>query len=456
MTSLKTPHTSSIDEHWYHRLKPLLAGIGETFVTLEPPANELQHARHQFIRSGYQDNPRLFPVGSHITRLASYRNRLATLQNDIVKTEEIVEVRTLYTERIREVIANIDMIIAAARNDRKAFLQTNTFIYGQPDKKVFAASCAWIRQEVMTAHNRVDTRLLDKLLEIVPDVSGDSTLLQPRDEVFHAVQSAHFAPRGYIEQLFAHTNIPEQTIITPSIGDPITRQVIKNIGSDFALTDSPSGLWAVLQSKRQVIRPKDLSLTPQAFMGIVCHEIGSHLLESTNGAAGKLKLLELGLDRYECGNEGRAFLREQIMYEHFTDYINQPTWSPTKASWEYRVAIHLIISLASGLYKRNYHFSDLYHLLTLLFEFWTAKRNLPIDKTVIHDGVWSMAVRALKGTDGTSGAYLKDIVYLEGNIRCWQAAGKNPDIILYGDIGKFDIANTMHVQQLSRLGIIEI
>jgi len=63
-------------------------------------------------------------------------------------------------------------------------------------------------------------------------------------------------------------------------------------------------------------------------------------------------------------------------------------------------------------------------------------------------------VRALKGTRGTGGAYMKDIVYLEGNIRCWQIAATHPERILYGDIGKFDITNERHIRALQQLHIL--
>ena len=189
-------------------------------------------------------------------------------------------------------------------------------------------------------------------------------------------------------------------------------------------------------------------------MGIVAHEVGSHLLETINGSHAKLRLLETGLDRYELGNEGRAYVREQIMFDSFTDYINQSDWYPTKASWEYRIAIHLVISLACGLGGRAFGFAELFQLVKKLFSFWTVSRNLPNDQDIIDAGAWNMVVRALKGTNGTGGAYRKDIVYLEGNIRCWQVAHDNPDMVMYGDAGKFDIANHRHVMMLTELGIL--
>ncbi len=220
------------------------------------------------------------------------------------------------------------------------------------------------------------------------------------------------------------------------------------------MVGSPSGLWAVLPTTRQVLRPKNFALNKQQFMAIVSHEVGSHLLEYSNGSVAKLKLLELALDRYECGNEGRAFLREQIMYDSIAGYINQPDWSPTKASWEYRVAIHMIISLAMGLHDHRHNFAEIFHILTVLFRFWTAKRGEEIDEETIGKGAWNMAVRALKGTDGRGGAYCKDIVYLEGNVRSWNVAADRAELILEGDKGKFDIANERHITALTNLGII--
>jgi len=39
----------------------------------------------------------------------------------------------------------------------------------------------------------------------------------------------------------------------------------------------------------------------------------------------------------------------------------------------------------------------------------------------------------LKGIEGET--YMKDIVYLEGNARCWQIAAVKPERILDGDLG---------------------
>jgi hypothetical protein len=63
--------------------------------------------------------------------------------------------------------------------------------------------------------------------------------------------------------------------------------------------------------------------------------------------------------------------------------------------------------------------------------------------------------RVLKGTDGKGGAYLKDKIYLEGNVACWQAVCIRPEIIEEGDKGKFDtITNLRHIAILRSIGAL--
>ena len=45
---------------------------------------------------------------------------------------------------------------------------------------------------------------------------------------------------------------------------------------------------------------------------------------------------------------------------------------------------------------------------------------------------------------------LKDSVYLEGNIHCWQAAATDAEIILRGDLGKVDIPNPRHMEIIEK------
>lgn len=456
MYKLQSPYEDPIDEKWYRRLKQIMLVVGETFEILMPPAERLEADYQRFLSSGHVSVPRLRPELPEKELLVRYQADLSQLKNEVAD-EKLGPVRKLYMARIDETVLNTRLVLAAAEGNDAEFTEANKKIYYGPDKVIFAAGCAWIRNEAAKTKdsNPNCKKSCDDVLRLVPDVDGDVSILAPEERTFQQVKHLHTQPEGYLEQLFDGTSVWNESNYTAANGDAVVRQVIKNVGSDFDLQKSVHGLWSVLQSSSTVVRPPSFSLDKNAFMGIVAHEVGSHLLESTNGSKSKLRLLETGLDRYEAGNEGRAFLREQIMYDSFDEYIFQPEWYPSKASWEYRVAIHLVISLATGLYEdRRYGFQELYELVAVLFRFWTESRGIGMNENLISRGAWNMVIRALKGTDGTGGAYLKDIVYLEGNIRCWQVAKDCPEMIMYGDTGKFDIANHEHVMMLGELGIL--
>jgi hypothetical protein len=152
---------------------------------------------------------------------------------------------------------------------------------------------------------------------------------------------------------------------------------------------------------------------------------------------------------YEYSDEGRAFLREQIVYDKESTFLRQ-------FAWEYIVLLHLSVSLAQGLNGHRYQFPELYDTLFCLYSFWRERRmpQATNNEAYARDEAWMLAVRIYKGTNGTDGSYMKDIVYLEGNIKSWQLAKTDPSLILRGDVGRFDITNPQQVAMLNELGIL--
>jgi hypothetical protein len=133
-------------------------------------------------------------------------------------------------------------------------------------------------------------------------------------------------------------------------------------------------------------------------------------------------------------------LREQIVYDDESTFLRQ-------FSWEYTILCYLGVCLAIGYDQQPYTFSQLYATLYTLYAFWREQRH-PHDtnnEAFAREEAWYLTVRIMKGTNGEGGGYRKDTVYLQGNINCWQLAQSHPEIILFGDSGKFDIANPAHV-----------
>jgi hypothetical protein len=376
---------------------------------------------------------------------------LQQLRATIGSNESNYIVRSVYTDFIDNLIANIDMVIAATDHDKAKFHNQNTKLYGNPNRAVFGAACAWIRTCAANEQTDPSTKLVrvaKKLLKQIPLVTQSYELLIPSEQVFHSVRESHRRVGGFYDNLFEVQGLPTTAYVEQYEGDQICQRVLDTIGSDYQIATARNNIWATQRDKKTLLRPLGYRLDADEFIGIVSHEIGSHILEVVNGSKQPLQLLGLGLAAYEKGNEGRAFLREQIVYDHEATFLNQ-------FSWEYIVLLHVAVCLAHGYDTKPYTFSELYMILYDLYLFF-RERRYPFEtnnESYAHEEAWYLTVRVMKGTDGTGGAYQKDIVYLEGNIRCWLLAAQNPEIIRFGDYGKFDLTNKTHramVHGLSR------
>ena len=427
-----------LDEAWYGRLQDISATVDETFALLEPTPDELAVKREQFERSGYTESPSLYPSSDVIERLRAPKEAFRALLSDIKTTEKNPLVRDEYIAYIDDALLNMELVEAAARRDDTAYEALNMRLYGRPDENMHRAVVAWIRNdtEVSIAD---DTGLLrelgEKVLLQLPNTAGDTRIIIPSDDTFRKVRKLHFDNDGVYTQLFGENGLPSAEVIKQEEGDLICRQALDRIGAgNYEIADAPNVTWAVSRLPRRLYRPRGYQLTRNDFIGLVGHEIGSHILESINGARQPLRLLEMGLAGYLKGNEGRGLLREQVVYESITEALAQP-------AWEYCIMKHLAISLVLGYGDERYDFVRLYDLLYGLYRFWRERRypSHPINEEYSREHAWFLTVRILKGTDGKGGCYQKDIVYLEGIAGLWRLAAISPDIIVLGDQGKFNL-----------------
>lgn len=453
MYRLRVEPQEPLDAGWIEALTAILAETHEVFLLLEPSAATCAIERQKFLESGGDYEPVLNPDSVDVATLRACNDKLEKLRRQI-QDEPLEVVRDSYLERIAEAILQNELVIDAVHQDTAGFHAKNLELYGEPDKAVYAAVCAWVREEALATIDIGVGKVVDRakaVLEIIPSADGDADILLPAPELFQKVRSMHFEPGGYVDQLFAPDGLPAQAYIDESGGDTVCRQAIANVGADYTVGASEDGIWSVQNNSKRIVRPPGYRLERDEFTGIVCHEVGSHLLERMNGMGQPLRLLSVGLDRFESGNEGRAFLREQIMY-------TSPELSTRQPSWEYIVMLFLGVCLASGEFGRPYTFSELHRFFSTLHAFW-RERRFPLASTnelAVAEESWQLTVRIMKGTpgDGSMGCYMKDIVYLQGNIACWRMAAVSPEIILFGDSGKFDIANPRHLQILRALGLL--
>lgn len=446
---VKTKNTP-LDARWFNRFDQLMRDVRETYIALMPPDDVLAEKRRHFEASHCTADVDLRATHLDQELYVDHIEKLYQLRRAIQAEEKNKYVRLAYIRSIDEAIAKNKLCLASARCEGDEFTAENIFAYGGPDVDIFRGAIDWIRSDMAatTTNNSRLQKRRDDALRLLPVLHGDTKQFLPSKATYDQVRAMHFMPGGYIERIVG-TMLPERDVIDRELGDQVCRQLLATLGSDYTLADTTDGAWGVVHSKRQVVRPRQYRLARAEFIGIVCHEIGSHLLEAINGSQQPLLLLRTGLDRYEYGNEGRALLREQIMYPTHTDFLKHP-------AWEYSVLKHVLIGLAEGLHEHRFGFAEVYAVAFALYSFWRERRfpDDPANERTAREEAWRVTVRVLKGTDGRGGAYTKDIVYLEGNIRCWRIARTHPEMILYGDIGKFDIANQQHIQLLRRLDIL--
>jgi hypothetical protein len=410
-----------LDDTWISLLLQAAGIASSPYLVLGPTASELKDLFDTFTNSRYQDSPSLSPNKQRLAaaRISDSRHSLQALRTRITDQETNRDVRDAYTARIDELLASLELIEAADQGDMHTFTELNMQVYGQPDAAIYqAAKC--ILQE-------------------------GSDELAPDPATYKKVWRLHNGSDGFFEQLFDGVDIPAGSI-DQYTGDELLRALLRNLQAEsYTITDAPDPYWGLDHTNRLLIRPKWYNLSREEFLGVVSHEIGSHLMERLRGDKQPLRLLGLGLAGYERYNEGRALVREQVAY---------PNWEAFASSdrWHEILCRHVAIGLAVGLDGSPKNFAEVYADMYAI----NKKRALLQGKSEYEASrqTWALVTRCLNGTDGQGGACYKDIVYLEGNVHCWQLAREDPEIILQDDLGKYNRTDKQQVALLTRLGIL--
>ena len=210
--------------------------------------------------------------------------------------------------------------------------------------------------------------------------------------------------------------------------------MVSAYASTIRVVPSAGCIWIPNDSELSV-RAKPL--TPNAVLGLIAHEIGTHVLRQVRGATSSLQLLSLGLAGYEAGEEGLAMYREQ-QYTGLADFAG--------------VDGYLAAGLAEGL---DGHVPRTYReVFTILVDYFSVVRQ--VDRQTARILAWQRCLRTFRGTPGDIRGciFTKDIVYRDGNIATWlqMQDGTFDDLDL--DRGKFDQTNSEHRALLCELARI--
>lgn len=436
-----------------------VVGRQEVYSLLEPSGERKKQLERDFLASNHTLDVDLRVRVDDEKALIRRRDSIAQWKGDLLTTDAIPpRIMQLYRWRVNESIAGIEMALASNNGDMHRFDRWNEFIYGKPDEAVYQAALDSIASDaealLISGANTDVSEAAEAVLERIGSDRGDKRLLAPDASVFEEVRERHVHQElGFYGLALAGVEFPDSGYVNNEQGDPIIRRLIANMESDYDLSDASGGTWSVSHEQKSIKRPAVYTMPAKRFIGLAAgHEIGSHLLEYVNGSRGPLSLLQFGLDRYEAGNEGRAVMREQVMYETFEEFTKLKRWRDI-------IRRHAAISFAQGVgAKRKRSFSETYAFINDIDTMYSLQ-NRPDDvdaaHATAHKETWNLLTRIMKGTDGNGGAFNKDIFYLEGNVSHWQlAANKGAEAIDYGDFGKYDLTNTRHSSALKELDVL--
>lgn len=442
MTEQFQPPPDALDTQWYSRFeKP---GAFQGFEYLEGDKSYREQQKHLFL-SGEVNNPTLDYPKLDIQLLDRREEELLALKYDVRLNEPNQAVKLAYQWRLNEKLAELRMLKAAASGNARKFRRYTEFIYGKPSDTIFAYTVNSIRKRAETTlglGNQTTAEASAKLLELLPtDMPEPTAATPPTEETVKLAQGITLHEVGDLVSIpldKERFEAPEiQAVFSQSI------QTLKAEGWQVTIaTGSKSGI-TVNQETRKVEVPATRMLVVDKLRKLIAHEIGTHVARRINGERSKLKLLGLGLDRYEKGDEGVATLREQAIEGKVDDFAGFDGY--------------LAIGLAYGLDGTPRNFREVFQVLQPYYYLKEIESGTAPETAITNaqTKAWNRCVRTFRGTppDTTGVCYTKDMVYREGNIGAWEVVSNNPEEMYRFSIGQYDPANERHIWLLTELGI---
>lgn len=435
----------AVDQNWYERFEKI--GSFQAYEYLDGDKEYRKRERSLFL-SGEKENPTLDYPELDLGKIDSVDANLEILKKDILEQEDNSVVRQVYRWRINEKIAEIRMLRASANGDMKRFERYSEFIYGRPSPEIFSYTVRGIRtiaKAWVGSENTAASAAASDILSSLPEAEALGSDIAPPD--LKTVLRGKNQTESDLGEIFNIQRESNETLDASAIKDAFTLALeqIKAEGWVAEISTSSKTGISVNHEKKAVVIPESKTLTVKRLRELITHEIGTHTLRRINGERSRLRLLGLGLDRYEAAEEGIATVREQSLREKASDFSGLDGY--------------LSVSLAKGLDGTPRDFRGVFMILKKYFLLLNISNGLDLEaaQEKADESAWNRCVRTFRGTDcKTKGiCFTKDIIYREGNIAVWDIISKNQPEMTRFNIGKYDPSNMRHLWILEQLNITE-
>lgn len=441
----------ALDEGWYERFEKI--GAFQAYEYLDGNKEYRDDQKNKFL-SGEIENPILdYPLENKETKkkldtdsLRKIEEELLNLKKDILAEEMNETVKQAYRWRLNEKIVEIRMLQAVEKGDMRWFKRYSEFVYGKPSPEIFSYTVQGLQESIkksLSSENEEIMRAAQDLKDSLP-----TKLPQAEMKELPSEESVKYVHDAVINEMSDLLSIP---IKEGESGAEDVKQVFEKALEMLqaegwkVVIDRNKASLSVHQENKTINVPESKKYLYNTLKTLVVHEAGTHVKRRLNGERSRLKLLGLGLDRYEQGEEGVATMRESVL-DNKTDEFSG-------------LEGHLGISLASGLDGEKRDFRGVYTILEKHYylKSLNSGKKPEAARVEAQTDAWNRTVRTFRGTDcKTPGVcFTKDIIYREGNISAWDVVRNNPSEVLRFSIGKYDPSNERHLWVLSQLGIGE-
>lgn len=429
---------------------------------LDYPLLDDEYVREQNARAEAEGRPeRLLTLDEREKSLLRFKNQLLTQnlsqERDLDKAELVQQ---LYRWKVNEKIATVRMLKAAHDGDMRKFRHYNYYIYGAPEKDIFAYTVRRLKEQIEecnSSENEEIKKAAKDLESVLPeDVPTTQAYQLPSPEIHQQIKEFTQQELGFL------INLP------PGKEQLETAEVQQAM--EYALRTAGLKGWQVVADQRDnmmvshvdqtVYIPQGRTWLAQRVGELIAHEIGIHVQLAEKGKRSKLMLLGEGLDRFD-DTEGLTGMAEQGLREKLDEYSG--------------LEPHLAVSLAFGIeeekdgqrqvYSPRRDFRGVYEVMKkyyLLKDLLEREESRQSGRPYLKEGspeevaaseAWKRCVRTFRGSDcETSGTSLnKDIIYGRGNVLMYEVLNRDGDLMKKVMIGKYAPYRLRHVLILNMI-----
>lgn len=436
--------SKALDDKWFNRFEEI--GSFQAYEYFNGDSN-IRNARKESFLNGEIENPDLDYPLLDTEKISSIELSLIQLKKEILETETSDIVRDVYRWKINEKIAELRMMRASQSGDMKRFERYSRYVYGSPSEEVFEYTVDNLKDKLIKAiaSDNLDIEVaaqnLIESLQLMSMINSDPKITPPSEETITMAREKTKQDFDYILNIPLEDGKHDSNSIRNAF--EIALRELNADGWEAITLDNSSSISTNQEHKNVTIPESRVLASRTSLQSLLIHEVGTHVARRVNGEHSKLKLLSLGLDRYEQGEEGVATMREQALKSSVNDFSG--------------LEGHLAISLAMGLDGTKRDFRETYQILEKYFYFKAllAKKSPEEASISAKNNAWKRCVRTFRGTDcKTAGVcFTKDMIYREGNIGVWNVIRDNPDEMMRFSVGKYDPSNSRHIYILNQLGI---